>query len=92
MKSIASVALLLVMATAMGCEEHVVRRSGYGATTPFGASNVPQSNVSAQHAQAKTAKKQQSQQGSLSTDWRGTPKLSGSSSIGQPVVPGSSAK
>ena len=83
MKTLRWVALMLVVAAA-GCEEHVVRRTEYGANTPFGSSNVPVSS------QRTTSNAKPSPQ--LSTDWRGTPKRDGRT-LGQPMVPtGSSAK
>jgi hypothetical protein len=70
----------------MGCEEHVVRQSGYAPSTPFGTSNVPAQQRSL------TASQQRSHQPQLSTDWRGTPRMSGQqSTVGQPIVPSGSA-
>jgi len=83
-----SVALLLAVATAMGCEEKVVRQTGYAPSTPFGSSNV------AAQQRSQTTSQKQSHQPHLSTDWRGTPKITGGSgqqSVGQPLVPSGSA-
>jgi hypothetical protein len=72
----------------MGCEEHVVRQSGDAPSTPFGTSNVPAQQRSL------TASQQRSHQPQLSTDWRGTPRITGGSSqqsVGPPIVPSGSA-
>ena len=88
MKKPLSVALLLAVATAMGCEEKVVRQTGYAPSTPFGSSNVPAQQRSLTSSQKK------SHQPQLSTDWRGTPRITGGNSqqsVGQPLVPSGSA-
>ena len=80
-------ALIIVVAAAAGCEEKVVRQTGYAPSTPFGPS-VPAQQRSQQTSQ------QRSHQPQLSTDWRGTPRITGGSSkstAGQPVVPSGSA-